>query len=70
MAKYALFAGHSCYPSGGWEDLVGCYISEDQAIDIGRQMLTEKEVDWFQVVCLSMEEIVHAEGYTLDKSYD
>jgi len=45
VSRYALFAGSSYYPNGGWRDYVG------SATDIaGALNLRPDNADWYQIV--------------------
>ncbi len=46
MKQFLLFAGDFYYPSGGWEDYVGDFDSQEQAIAHAATI----SCDWWQIV--------------------
>lgn len=68
---FLLFAGKTYYASGGWLDYRGSYESAADAILDGKALLEASEdsnsshyldFDWYHVVNLEEDEIVHREG--------
>lgn len=74
--NYAIFAGETYYPSGGFNDLYATAETMDEAIDIYQEALvtgskqgngwfdkTPKNTprDWAQIVCLKTLKIINSE---------
>ena len=57
MNNYLLFAGDNYYPSGGWEDFIGSFSTQEEAQDVGADKI-EDEFNWYHVVDLSSGNIV------------
>ena len=53
---FALFAGYSYYPSGGWDDLIDTYPTLAEA-QHARNARSHK-YDWFHIVDLVKGEVV------------
>lgn len=49
--KYAIFAGDSYYPNGGWEDFRAAFETLEEATDYVRHFASK--ADWYDVVDLS-----------------
>ena len=63
MKNYALFAGDSYYPIGGFGDFLNTYVTPEEAIQAGTLSVTECNYksytyDWYQVVDLNSLEII------------
>lgn len=54
---FALFAGATYYPSGGWNDLVGTYDTEELAVAAGAVAAADG-YNWWHVIDLSTAEEV------------
>ncbi len=46
-ARYALFAGETYYPGGGYHDFVGAFDTLEEAIDKGK---SDSYADWWHIV--------------------
>ena len=65
MNQYALFAGDTYYPNGGFGDFRNTYDTPEEALKIGTY--GSKEIngymsytyDWYQVVDLTTLKIIH-----------
>lgn len=60
MKRYILFAHSSCYPSGGWRDVVNFHDDLDAAISEGREecrRINEHDT-LYHVVCLRTGTVV------------
>lgn len=64
--RYLLFGGDAYYPSGGAEDLIGSYISRENAVAaaaFGESMMTsEPGFDWWHVYDTELYRVVAAGG--------
>jgi hypothetical protein len=49
MKRYALFAGDTYYPSGGWYDFRGSFDSFEEALAASK----EQDYDWYHIVNLN-----------------
>jgi hypothetical protein len=63
MNRYALFAGDSYYPIGGFGDFLNTYVTPEEAIQAGTLFHTNYgyksyTYDWYQVVDLNSLEII------------
>ncbi len=54
MHKYGLFYGDQYYPTGGWSDYEGSFISVEDAMEC----VIKAKPDWYQIVNLHTGEIV------------
>jgi len=60
---FLLFAGDNYYPSGGWSDFRGVYLSEVQALNAtNTEEFTSRNFDWWHIASLSTEAIVRYMG--------
>lgn len=57
MKRYALFAGSSYYPSGGWKDFVGSFDTAMEARVPGIVGYSES-YDWYHIIDLRTGEEV------------
>jgi hypothetical protein len=55
MKNYALFAGSNYYPAGGIHDLVSCFETLEDAIDVIAQ---RADYDWWHIVNVATKSIV------------
>lgn len=63
MNRYALFAGDTYYPSGGFDDFRKTYDTPEEAMQAGTYSSNEfgyisYSYDWYQVVDLNSLEII------------
>lgn len=56
MKRFLLFAGPNYYPSGGWEDFIGAFDTqqEAQAEYDTRSKKKSSDYHWYQIVDLTM----------------
>lgn len=56
MKRYLAFAGYHSYPNGGWDDFIGDYDSDADAL---ASILDDHEnYDWYHVVDSQTKQIV------------
>lgn len=60
MIKYVVFAGEFFYPAGGWEDMVGVFITIEDARKLVSQnkRAWDRDNKWYQIVDLMTWRIV------------
>ena len=58
---FLLFGGYTYYAGGGWNDYLGSYFTADEAIIDGQAFMPDR-IDWFHVVDLEHDKIVHYQG--------
>lgn len=58
MKRYALFAGMTYYPGGGWSDFQGSFDVPEDAERAGQANEDAGKWDWFEVVDLETGEVV------------
>ena len=58
--RFLVFAGSDYYPDGGWEDFIGAYPSQTEAVSVAQaQHERRKQHDrWWHVVDLDTRTIV------------
>lgn len=61
MKKYHVFAGSSCYPSGGWSDYQGSHYS----LDACWRTIACLSCDWWQIVNGETCVVIHQGKRTL-----
>lgn len=50
VQRYLVFAGDQYYPSGGWNDFKGSYLTQEDAWDALVQLFATSGCDWCHVV--------------------
>lgn len=62
LSRFLLFAGQAYYPSGGWDDFAGSFLTLDEARSAARKMKrTSYQGDWWwHIVDLATSSVVES----------